>query len=125
MSFYELVVVIRQDVVSSEIDSIIGGFVSLVEEHGGRIIKKEYWGLRTLAYKILNNKKAHYYLIGMEANDASLDSIRRKLKLSESVIRSSIINVKEIENIPSPILQAINSDDENTVDVTIKKTSTA
>ena len=125
MAFYESIIIIRQDVSSSEVDKVAKDFTQIIEDYKGKVIKTEYWGLRQLAYEIENNKKGHYYFMGIEADKALLDEIDRKLKLSESVIRSSLIKVDEISKDPSPILRAKSSDDENTVDVTIKKTSAA
>lgn len=117
MAFYELIFLIRQDVATADVDKIASDFESLVGEYKGSVIKKEYWGLRSLAYEIKNNKKAHYYLMGLEASNDLLKEMNRKIKLSESIIRSSIVKVEAISKDPSPILR---SDDggEETVDVT-------
>lgn len=122
MAFYESIIIIRQDVSSAEVDKVANDFVKIIEDHNGKVIKTEYWGLKQLAYEIENNKKGHYYFMGIEATKPLLDEIDRKLKLSESVIRSSMVRVDEISKESSPILKAKNSDDEETVDVTINKT---
>jgi small subunit ribosomal protein S6 len=121
MAFYECIVIIRQDVSSADVDIIIDDLKNIVTEYNGATIKTEYWGLRTLAYEIKNNKRGHYYLIGMQADKPLVDELNRKIKLSESIIRSSLINVEKISDEPSPILKAKNSDNENTVDVTSVK----
>jgi len=122
MAFYESIIIIRQDVSSSEVDKIANDFTQIIENHNGKVIKTEYWGLRPLAYEINNNKKGHYYFMGIEATKPLLDEIDRKLKLSESVIRTSLVRVDEISKSPSPVLKAKNSDDGETVDVTTNKT---
>jgi small subunit ribosomal protein S6 len=121
MAFYESIIIIRQDVSSSDVDKIVEDLKQLVKNYNGDIIKTEYWGLRALAYEIQNNKKGHYYFIGIEADKALLNEMERKIKLSESIIRSSLIRVDEISKEPSPILNAKNVEQENTVDVTSNK----
>ncbi|MDP4709083.1 MAG: 30S ribosomal protein S6 [Rickettsiaceae bacterium] len=123
MAFYESIIIIRQDVSSIEVDKLANDFAQIVKDHDGTVIKTEYWGLKQLAYEIENNKKGHYYFMGIEANNVLLAEMDRKLKLSESVIRSSLIRVDEISKDPSPILKAKSSDGEETVDVTTNKSS--
>lgn len=123
MAFYESIIIIRQDVSSTEVDKIANDFAQIVEAHNGKVIKTEYWSLKQLAYEIENNKKGHYYFMGIEATKPLLDEMDRKLKLSESVIRSSLIKVDSISKDPSPILKEKNSDNQEAVDVTISKTS--
>jgi small subunit ribosomal protein S6 len=121
MAFYESIIIIRQDVSSADVDKIIDDLKKIIEEFKGNVVKTEYWGLRSLAYEIENNKKGHYYFIGIEATKPLLDELDRKIKLSESIIRSSLVRVEEISKEASPVLRVKNSDNENTVDVTIKK----
>ena len=121
MAFYESIIVIRQDVSSSDVDKIADDFVKIIKEHNGNVLKTEYWGLRTLAYEIKNNKKGHYYFMGIEADHALVKELGRKIKLSESVIRSSLVKVKKISQEPSPILRTKSLDLEETVDVTINR----
>ncbi|MCP5363251.1 MAG: 30S ribosomal protein S6 [Rickettsiaceae bacterium] len=121
MAFYESIIVIRQDVSSSDVDKIADDFMKIIKEHNGNVLKTEYWGLRTLAYEIKNNKKGHYYFMGIEADNALVKELGRKIKLSESVIRSSLVKVKKISQEPSPILRTKSLDLEETVDVTINQ----
>ena len=121
MAFYESIIIIRQDVSSSDVDKIVEDLKKVIIEHSGEVVKTEYWGLRSLAYEIANNRKGHYYFIGLKANKPLLDELDRKIKLSESIIRSSIVRVDEISKEASPVLRVNSSDEENTVDVTSRK----
>ena len=118
MAFYESIIIIRQDVSSSDVDKIIDDLKQVIKSYDGNVVKTEYWGLRTLAYEIKNNKKGHYYFMGIEATKPLLDQLDRKTKLSESIIRTSLVRVDAISKDPSPILRAKGSNEENTVDVT-------
>ena len=121
MSFYEAVFIIRQDVASTDVDKVIVEFEKLINDFGGLITKKEYWGLRQLAYEIKNNKKGHYFFLGLSGNNEMLNELNRKVKLSESIIRFNITKVNSISDKPSPILNDSQENDEETVDVTISK----
>ncbi|MCP5369252.1 MAG: 30S ribosomal protein S6 [Rickettsiaceae bacterium] len=121
MAIYESTIIIRQDVSSNEIDKIAADLQNIITENGGSIIKTEYWGLRNLAYEIKNNKKGHYYFMGIEAGKPALDLLERKIKLSESIIRSALIKVDEITQEPSPILKARTPDTQSSIDVTSDK----
>lgn len=121
MAFYESIIVIRQDISSSDVDKIADDFIKIIKDRKGNILKTEYWGLRPLAYEIKNNRKGHYYFIGIEADNSLIKELGRKIKLSEGVIRSSLVKVKEIDMDPSPILRDKVSDGEETVDVTVKQ----
>ncbi|HJK86524.1 MAG TPA: 30S ribosomal protein S6 [Candidatus Megaira endosymbiont of Nemacystus decipiens] len=123
MAFYESIVIIRQELSSTEVDKIAEDIKNIILTHKGEIIKTEYWGLRTLAYEIQNNRKGHYYFFGIKADKAALDELDRKIKLSESIIRFSLVRVKTISSDPSPILKSKDSDGQNTIDVTLDKTS--
>ncbi len=121
MTFYELIFIIRQDVSTVEVDKIANDLTKIVEEYKGEVIKTEYWGLRTLAYEINNNKKGHYYFMGISANNELTKELGRKIKLSESIIRSSLVKVQAISKEPSPPLRGKKSDSEVAIDVTIEK----
>ncbi len=121
MAFYESIIIIRQDISSADVDKIADDFVKIIKDHKGNVLKTEYWGLRMLAYEIKNNKKGHYYFMGIEADNALIKELGRKIKLSESIIRSSLVKVKEINKEPSPVLRARALDLEETIDVTINQ----
>ena len=119
MAFYESIIIIRQDISSADVDKIADDFVKIIKDHKGNVLKTEYWGLRPLAYEIKNNKKGHYYFMGIEADNILIKELGRKIKLSESIIRSSLVKVKEISKDPSPVLRTRALDLEETIDVTI------
>lgn len=121
MAVYESTIIIRQDVSSNEIDKIAADLQNVITENGGKIIKTEYWGLRSLAYEIKNNKKGHYYFMGIEASNTALNLMDRKIKLSESIIRSFLLKVDAISQEPSPILKVRGPDTQSSIDVTSDK----
>ncbi|MDC0865019.1 30S ribosomal protein S6 [Rickettsiaceae bacterium] len=123
MAFYESTIIIRQDIASSEVDKITADIADLIKNHDGEVIKSEYWGLKHLAYEIQNNKKGHYHFMGIKADKPLLDELDRKFKLSEGIIRSSLIRVDEIDKSTAPILESQKDDGGKTIDVTSNKSS--
>ncbi|WP_375326983.1 30S ribosomal protein S6 [Candidatus Tisiphia endosymbiont of Nemotelus uliginosus] len=119
MAFYESVFIIRQDVSLADVDKITDDFSKIIKEKVGEIIKTEYWGLRSLAYKIGNNKKGHYVFLGIKADFAVIKEMARKMKLCENIIRFIHIKVDAISNEPSTILKSKNTENEGIVDVTV------
>ena len=122
MSFYESIIILRQDIASSEVDKITSDITDFIKTHKGEVVKSEYWGLKHLAYEIQNNKKGHYHFMGIKAEKPLLDELDRKFKLNESIIRSSLIKVGKIDEALAPVLKA-QKDEEETVDVTVSKPS--
>ncbi|BBJ31114.1 30S ribosomal protein S6 [Rickettsia asiatica] len=119
MSFYESVFIIRQDVSLNDIDKIVDDFAKIIKDNNGTIIKKEYWGLRTLAYKIGNNKKGHYYFLGLDITSSVKEELERKMKLNENIIRFLTIKADSISSEPSPILKNQSTENTPVIDVTI------
>ena len=121
MAFYESVFIIRQDVSSSDVDKITNDVTKIIIDNGGEVIRTEYWGLRTLAYKIGNNKKGHYVFLGLNTTHSVINEVERKMKLNENIIRFINIRVDAISSESSAILRSKNSENDEIIDVTINK----
>lgn len=121
MSFYESVFIIRQDVSTSDVDKIRDNFTKIAQDNGGEIIKTEYWGLRTLAYEINNNKKGHYIFLGLKALPAAIQEVERRMKLSDNIIRFFTTKVEAISSEHSPILKSKFAENDKTLSVTVDK----
>ncbi len=106
MALYECVLMARQDISSSQAESLVDQFSEIIETNGGKVTKKEMWGLRTLAYRIKKNRKAHYTLLNLDAPAAAVAEMERNLRLNEDVIRYLTLRVDEHEEGPSIVLQA-------------------
>ncbi|GAN67447.1 30S ribosomal protein S6 [Acetobacter orleanensis] len=104
MPLYETVLIARNDISQQQVDAIIDGVIAQVEADGGSVKKREYWGLRTLAYRIKKNRKGHYVLLGLEMKAEMLKEIERQLSINEDVLRLLALRVEEIDEAPSPVL---------------------
>jgi len=104
MPLYESTFIVRQDMSTQEVDKVIDSFSKIVNDNKGKIEKKEYWGLRNLAYKVNKNKKGHYVFLGIDAESDAINELQRQFKLSEDVIRNLTVKVEEISKEPSPVM---------------------
>jgi small subunit ribosomal protein S6 len=104
MPLYETVLIARNDVTQQQVEQIAADIQAELETDGGSVKKNEYWGLRTLAYRVKKNRKGHYLLLGLDANPAFISEMERKLGLNEDVLRFMTIRVTEIEEGPSAVL---------------------
>ena len=104
MSLYECVLIARNDVTQQQVEGIADGIASQLESDGGAMIKREYWGLRSLAYRIKKNRKGHYMLLGINAKPAFVTEMERQLRLNEDVLRFLTLGVDDIEDGPSAII---------------------
>ncbi|HEX2943101.1 MAG TPA: 30S ribosomal protein S6 [Rhodopila sp.] len=104
MPLYETVLIARNDVTQQQVEQIAADIQTELESDGGTVKKNEYWGLRSLAYRIKKNRKGHYLLLGLDAKPAFIAEMERRLGLNEDVLRFMTIRVDEIEEGPSAIL---------------------
>ena len=107
----------RNDVTQQQCEAIAEGIATQLDadngvEAGASVKKREYWGLRSLAYRIKKNRKGHYMLMGLDAKPASIVEMERQLGLNEDVLRFMTIRVDAIEEAPSAILSRKSDDRE-------------
>ncbi len=105
MPLYESIMIVRQDVTAAQVDALADGFSEILTNNGGSIERREYWGLRTLAYRIKKNRKGHYVLFNIDAPSESVQEMERNIRLNEDVLRYLTIRVDEARPEPSPIMQ--------------------
>jgi small subunit ribosomal protein S6 len=104
VSLYECVLIARNDVTQQQVEGIVDSIASQLGIDGGAIRKREYWGLRSLAYRIKKNRKGHYMLMGLDANARFVSEMERQLRLNEDVLRFMTLRVDRIDEGPSAIL---------------------
>src|SRR5262245_23815282 len=97
MSFYENVFIARQDISSAQAEAMADTFANLITEQGGKVTKKEHWGLRNIAYRIKKNRKGHYVLLNIEAPPAAILEMERQMRINEDVLRYLTVRVEALE----------------------------
>jgi len=108
MSLYESVFIARQDISAQDVDKLSEKFSKVVTDLQGKIIKKEYWGLRSLAYLLKKNRKGHYVMFGVDASPEAMAELQRQFSLSEDVIRNMTVRVANIDkSTPSIMMRPV------------------
>jgi len=104
MPLYECVIIARSDVTTQQVDALGEQVTALMAAEGGAVRKTEYWGLRTLAYRIKKNRKGHYLLLNLDAPAKAVTEMERQLRLNEDVLRFLTVAVEALEEGQSAIL---------------------
>ncbi len=105
MPLYEHVFLARQDLAQAQVDALAETATKILEEGKGKVVKTETWGLRTLAYRIAKNRKAHYVLLEIDAPADAVAELERQTALNEDVIRMMTIRVDAHESGPSAMMR--------------------
>src|SRR5262245_2015321 len=111
MPFYENVFIARQDISATQAEALAETFSTLIGELGGKVTKKEHWGLRNIAYRIKKNRKGHYVLLNIDAPAAAVTEMERQMRINEDVLRYLTVRVEALEEGPSAMLQSRSRDD--------------
>jgi small subunit ribosomal protein S6 len=112
MPFYENVFIARQDISAAQADTLAETFSNVITENGGKVTKKENWGLRNIAYRIKKNRKGHYILLNIDAPPAAVLEMERQMRISEDILRYLTTRVEELEEGPSAMMRRSRDDDE-------------
>ena len=105
MALYEHVFLARQDLAQAQVDALAEAATKIIEDAGGKVVKTETWGLRSLAYRIAKNRKAHYVMLDIDAPAQALAELERQTGINEDIIRFMTIRVDELENGPSAMMR--------------------
>ena len=97
MALYEHMLIARQDISAQAVDALATHLKTIIENEGGKVEKQEYWGLRTLAYRIKKNRKGHYVLLNLNAPANAIAELERQLKINEDVLRFITVRVEAFE----------------------------
>ncbi|WP_423068600.1 30S ribosomal protein S6 [Devosia sp. CN2-171] len=112
MALYEHIFLARQDVSPTQVEELTTAFTDLITQGGGKVTKNEYWGLKSLSYRINKNRKAHYTLLNIDAPHSAVAEMERQQGLSEDILRFMTIRVDELEEGPSAMMQKRDRDDD-------------
>lgn len=105
MAYYENIFIARQEISPAQVDALVEKFTGIVTEGGGTVTKKEYWGLRSLSYRMKKNRKAHYVLLNIDAPPAAVKELERNEGLDEDVLRFITVRVEELEEGQSAMMR--------------------
>ncbi|MBZ9935124.1 30S ribosomal protein S6 [Mesorhizobium sp. BR1-1-16] len=111
MPLYEHVFLSRQDVSAQQVETLTETFKGILEANGGSVAKIEQWGLKSVAFRIRKNRKAHYTLLNIDAPAAAVAELERQQRINEDVLRVLTIRVDALEEGQSAMLQKRDRDD--------------
>ena len=112
MALYEHVFLARQDLAQAQVDALAEAATKIVNDNEGRVVKTESWGLRSLAYKIAKNRKAHYVMLEIDAPTGVVAELERQLSINEDIIRYMTVKVDGLEEGPSVMMRKSDRDRE-------------
>ena len=105
MPLYEHVMIARQDLSNAQAEGLVEHFSTVLSDNGGNVVESEYWGVKTMAYKINKNRKGHYAFLKSDAPAPAVQEMERLMRLHEDVMRVLTIKVDEHEEGPSVQMQ--------------------
>jgi small subunit ribosomal protein S6 len=105
MPLYEHVFISRQDLSNAQAEGLIEHFGTVLADNDGKVIESEYWGVKTMAYKINKNRKGHYAYMKTDAPAPAVQEMERLMRLHDDVMRVLTIKVDEHEEGPSVQMQ--------------------
>ena len=113
MPLYEHVYLARQDLSAQQVEEMTASFKGVVEGLGGKLVgDPEYWGVKTLSFRIRKNRKAHFTLLNVDAPAAALTEVERQQRINEDVLRYLTVRVDELEEGPSAMMRKVERDRE-------------
>jgi small subunit ribosomal protein S6 len=111
MPLYEHIFMARQDVTSQQVEAMVDQYKGVIESNGGKVEKTEGWGVKSLAYRIKKNRKAHFTLFNLDAPPAAVAEMERQMRINEDVLRFITIRVDALEAEPSVMMQKRDRDE--------------
>ncbi len=105
MALYEHVFLARQDVTAQQVDALTEQMKTVIQSGGGSVQKVEYWGIKSLAYRVKKNRRAHFTLMNIDAPPAAVAEMERQMRINEDVIRLLTVRVEAHEDGPSAMLR--------------------
>jgi small subunit ribosomal protein S6 len=111
MPLYEHIFLARQDVTSQQVEAMVDQYKGVIESNGGKVEKTEMWGVKSLAYRIKKNRKAHFTMFNLNAPAPAVAEMERQMRINEDILRFMTIKVEELETEPSVMMQKRDRDE--------------
>ncbi len=105
MALYEHVFLARQDLAQAQVDALAENATKIIEDNKGKVTKTESWGLRSIAYRIAKNRKAHYVMLEIDAPAGVVAELERQTQINEDIIRYMTVKVDALEAGPSAMMR--------------------
>ncbi len=103
--YYETIFIVNPDVSQENTEELTNALVERVEKAAGRIVKREYWGSRPLAYSIAKRKRGHYVLLVTDGEPVAIQALEAAIRLEERIMRFLTTRLTELSDAPSPLMR--------------------
>ncbi len=120
MPLYETVLIARQDLTAEDVDSLVVKLSKIITDAKGKVVSKEYWGLRDLAFKVKKNIRGHYVMLNINADYSAVAELKRVMSFNEDIIRN-ITFITEAHQVESPLFASVTAKDYKAGKVSTKK----
>lgn len=121
MSLYETVFIARQDLTADDVDALAGRLSKIISDGNGKVVSKEYWGIRNLAYKINKSLRGHYVLFNIDSEYPAVAELNRVMGYNEDIVRSSTFKVESHSPEASELFLSVNAKDYKPGKTPVKK----
>ena len=106
MPFYETVLIARQEIGGGDAERLGERYAEVLTKEGANVIRREYWGLRRLAYRVRKNRKGHYVMFHVDGPGTAIQEYERQLRIDENVVRYLTMRLDQLPESPSIIMKA-------------------
>ena len=101
MNKYESVLIARQDLGASQVNTLVDELKNVISAQGGEVVRVDNWGLKNLAYRIKKNRKGHYVLLNIAAPANAVAEYERVMRVNEDIIRYMTVRVEDFSEVSS------------------------
>ena len=105
MALYEHIFLARQDLAQAQVDTLTEEASKIITDNDGKVVETENWGVKSLAYKIQKNRKAHFVMMRLDTPPAAIAELERQTRINEDIVRYMTIRVDEHEEGPSAMMR--------------------
>ena len=75
MPYYESVLIARQEIGGGDAERLGEHYEELLSKEGASVVRREYWGLRRLAYRVRKNRKGHYLMFHVDGPGPAIQEL--------------------------------------------------
>lgn len=105
MALYESVFIANQELTTTQVGSLTQNLVDFLKHSGGKLVKKEYWGIRNFAYEIKKQRKGHYVMLCIDCPAEAVAKLDGKFKKQEEILKYVNFRVNEFSKQDSPLVK--------------------
>jgi small subunit ribosomal protein S6 len=95
LGLYELMLILNPELRESEVNKKLGEYEEMIVKSGGKVVSKDFWGKRALAYRIKKKDDGLYMVYNATMPASFMKEIKEALRIDKEMIRSLIVRLPE------------------------------